>query len=484
MSPSARRTAAGPLRRALTVGIALVAVALVAVGGTLVAPVAAPFKPSQSPLVGRTTTVCTTSPATDATATVSAVAVRKAPGREGTLTGTAIGAGSPLLTVDRQGFGDQQPAPDTPVVLTGEGVMATAGSGMITSRATEGDQSGLMAATCAAPATEHWFVGVGATASYRTDLVLTNPDTGPAEVDLRFYGRNGLVVVPGSPGLVIEGGSSRTVSLDTLVTVEGPLTVSVRASTGRVSAVALARRSVDFEPTGADWQLSAVPPARSVVIPGIPEGAGTRTLVVANPGSDRATVSVNVLGVDGAFAPAGAEQLEVPPESTAEISVAAGLAGAAAGIELTSDQSVTGSVLSEAIGTDALPDLAVQSATAPIVRSGVVPLVHLDKTEAELVLSNGGENDVALSFDVFGYDGVKIDDDDVLLVPHATATRRLDVGEAAYLVVSVPAGASVVGGVTFLASSGGIAGVATVPVTSPDVASRAPQVEFDPTVGR
>ncbi len=137
--------------------------------------------------------------------------------------------------------------------------------------------------------------------------MLTNPDAGQAEVDLRFYGRNGLVVVPGSPGLVIDGGSSRTVSLDTLVTVEGPLTVSVRASTGRVSAVALARRSVDFEPTGADWQLSAVAPARSVVIPGIPEGAGTRTLVVANPGTDRATVSVNVLGVDGAFAPAGAE---------------------------------------------------------------------------------------------------------------------------------------------------------------------------------
>ena len=484
MSPAARRTAAGTVRRVLTVGVALVAVALVAVGGSLVAPVAAPFTPSQSPLVGRTTTVCTTSPATDATATISAVAVRKAPGREGTLTGTAIGSGSPLLTVDRQGFGDQQTAPDTPVVLTGEGVMATAGSGMITSRATKGDQSGLMAATCAAPATEHWFVGVGATTSYRTDLVLTNPDAGQAEVDLRFYGRNGLVVVPGSPGLVVEGGSSRTVSLDTLVTVDGPLTVSVRASTGRVSAVALARRSVDFAPTGADWQLSAVAPARSVVIPGIPEGAGTRTHVVANPGADRATVSVNVLGVDGAFAPAGAERLEVPPESTAEVSVAAGLAGAAAGIELTSDQPVTGSVLSEAIGTDALPDLAVQSATAPIVRTGVVPLVHLDKTEAELVLSNGGENDVALSFDVYGYDGVKIDDDDVLLVPHATATRRLDVGEAAYLVVSVPADASVVGGVTFLASSGGIAGVATVPVTSPDVASRAPQVEFDPSVGR
>jgi hypothetical protein len=472
------------VRRVLTVGAAIAALALAVVGGTLIEPRAAPFRQSQAPLVGRTTTVCTTSPAADATATISAVAVRKAPGREGTLTGIPVGGSAPLLTVDRQGFGDQQTAPDTPVVMTGRGVLATAGSAMVTSRATTGDQSGLMAAPCTAPATEHWFVGVGADPSYRTELVLTNPDAGQAEVDLRFYGRNGVVVVPGSPGLLVEGGSTRTVSLDTLVTVDGPLTVSVRTGVGRVSAIALDRRSVNFEPTGADWQTPAVAPARSVVIPGIPEGAGSRTLVVANPGTTRARVSVAVLGVDGGFAPAGAEALEVPPESTVEVSVAAGLAGAAAGIQLTSDLPVTGSVLSEAIGTDALPDLAVQSATAPIVRTGVVPLVHLDKTEAELVLSNGGDGDVALSFEVYGYDGVKVDDDDVLLVPHATATRRLDVGEAAYLVVSVPATASVVAGVTFLASSGGIAGVATVPVTSPDVASRAPQVEFDPSVGR
>ncbi|GAA3692802.1 hypothetical protein GCM10022204_05450 [Microlunatus aurantiacus] len=484
MSPGTRGLSVGLVRRLVTTGAALLAVAVVAVGGGLIPPQTAPFRASQLPLVGRTTTVCTTSPATDATATVSAVAVRKAPGREGVLTGVPVGTTAPLLTVDRQGFGDQQTAPATPVVLTGQGVMATAGSGMITSRATKGDQSGLMAAPCVTPATEQWFVGVGATPAYRTDLVLTNPDAGQAEVDLRFYGRNGLVVVPGSPGLVVDPGSSRTVSLDTLVTVEGPLTVSVRASTGRVSAVALDRRSVDFGPTGADWQLSAVAPTRSLVVPGVPEGAGTRTLVVANPGMERASVGVQVLGVDGAFAPAGAEQLEVPPESTAEISVAAGLAGAAAGLQLTSDQPVTAAVVSEAIGTDALPDLAVQSATAPIVRTGVVPLVQLDKTEAELVLSNGGDTDVPLSFEVYGYDGVKIDDDDVLLVPHATATRRLDAGEPAYLVVTVPAEASVVGGVTFLASSGGIAGVATVPVLSPDVASRAPQAEFDPTVGR
>ena len=74
MSPASRRTSASTLRRLLTVGVALAAVALVAVGGTAIRPEAAPFKTSQAPLVGRTTTVCTTSPAADATATISAVA--------------------------------------------------------------------------------------------------------------------------------------------------------------------------------------------------------------------------------------------------------------------------------------------------------------------------------------------------------------------------------------------------------------------------
>lgn len=475
---------ASGLRRGLTVALALAAVALIGVAGTLLPPQPPPFHQSRAPLVGRTSTVCTTSPAPDAAATLSAVAIRNAPGREGSLTGTELGGSVPLLTIERQGFGEQRPAPANPVVVTGEGAMATAGSAMLTSRATQGELSGIMAAPCTAPATEHWLVGVGASPSYRTELVLTNPDAGPAEVDLRFYGRAGMVIVPGSPGLVIEARSSRTVSLDTLVAVEGPLSVAVRASTGRVSAVALNRRSINFQPTGADWQIPALAPARSVLIPGIPEGAGSRSLAVVNPGTAAAQVTVSVLGIDGSYAPAGAEQVVVPPESTLEVSLTVGLAGAATAIRLTSDEPVTGAVISEAIGVTALPDIAVQSAAAPIVGSGVVTLVQLERVEAELVLSNGGDDPVSVSFDVYGYDGVRIDGDEVLLLPATTATRRLDADEPAYLVASVPTGATIVGGVTFLASSGGIAGVATVPVTSPDVASRAPRAEFDPAVGR
>ena len=83
-----------------------------------------------------------------------------------------------------------------------------------------------MAAPCLAPGTSHWFSGVAASEDDRTELILTNADDAQAQVDLRFYGRSGRVVVPGSPGLVVEARSTRTVSLTSLVRTEGPLGLS------------------------------------------------------------------------------------------------------------------------------------------------------------------------------------------------------------------------------------------------------------------
>ncbi len=82
------------------------------------------------------------------------------------------------------------------------------------------------------------------------------------------------------------------------------------------------------------------------------------------------------------------------------------------------------------------------------------------------------------------YDGVSLRSDDVLLAPNSTATRRLTSPAPAYLVVRVPDGSAVVGGVVLSQPEGDLAGLATVPLTSPDVASRAPATVPDPSVGR
>lgn len=482
---------AGPTRRRVIVlGAAAVSLALIGVGGTLVEAAEPTSLTERAPLVGRTTTVCTVTAGGEGNSgsapvqtLVAAVVSRQAPGREGRLTGTPLGAAEPSLTLTEQGAGSEL-AVRTSLVMAGEGVMATASSAATLATAAEGVDAGLAAAPCLAPATTHWFSGLGATEPDRSELVLTNADDAQATVDLRFFGPKGRVVAAGNSGLVVEGRSALTVSLANVVAVDGPLGVAVQASHGRVSAVARRVRTDGLKPIGVDWQVPSAPPAATVVIPGVPEDEGARELVVTNPGPERASVTVSVLGLQGPFAPSGAETLEVPPESSATADLVPGLAGDAAAVRLVSDQPVTGAVISSSERRDAQPDLAVQSAAAPLIRSGVSAVAAVPAGAGELVLSNVGTTDAALSLEVLSLAGVVLQTDDVLVGPDMSATRRLTAPAPAYVVVRVPDGAAVTGGVVLTQPEGPVAGLATIPLTSPDVASRAPRTEDDPSVGR
>ncbi len=473
-------------RRILTLAAAAVGLALIGIGGTVVGAAEPPFRPSRIPLVGRTTTICTVTPppSGDATARVAAAVSRQAPGREGELTGTPLAGGKPSLTITEQGKAEQVVGVREPIVMSGVGIMATASSAAVFNLTPDGVDAGLMAAPCLAPGTTHWFTGLGATDSDRTELVLTNADDAQASVDLRYYGPDGRVVVPGSPGLVIEARSTATVSLSNLVKVDGPLAVAIQASQGRVGAVAKRTRADGLRPIGVDWQVPSPAPALAMAIPGVPEDAGARELVVTNPGPVRASVSVSVLGLQGPYAPSGAETLEVAAESSARVDLAEGLAGEAATIKLASDQPVTGAVVSSSRRSGAQADIAVQSGAVPLVRTGVSALATTVSGEGELVLSNTGTKDAAVSFEVLSFDGVVLRTDDVLLGPDSTATRRLSSPPPSYVVVRVPDGSAVVGGVVLTQVEGDVAGLATIPLTSPDVASRAPRTEVDPSVGR
>ncbi|SDT20300.1 hypothetical protein SAMN04488543_3293 [Friedmanniella luteola] len=520
------------LRRAVICLVVLLGLALVVGGGTLLDARSA--KPAAAPTaaVGRTSSVCTVgsadalptpspapgdtaspspepgstpsdpastpsdptstpSPSTSAdedapTSTVSAVTVRRGatPG-PGTLTGAPLAGGSGDLEVTAAGTGAQQARVRTPLLLTGEGALATAGSGAVTSLTGEGESSGLMAAPCLLPGTEQWFVGVGSSDSDRTELVLSNPDDASAEVDLRFYGPQGRVVVPGSPGVVVAGRSSRALSVSSLVDDDGPLSVAVRASEGRVSVAARRIRTDDLKPAGADWQIPSVTPGPAVVVAGVPGDAGPRSLEVVNPGPDRASVSVEVLGLSGPLAPAGADVVEVAAESTASVPLESGLAGESASVRLSSTTPVSAAVVSTSRRPDAQPDLAVQSALPPLVRQGVSAVATTtDSAASELVLSNGGDTDAATTFSVVSYTGVVLREDEILLAAGSTATRRLTSPGPSYVVVDVPDGSAVVGSVTLTQPDGDVAGLATLPLVSPDVASRAPSVEQDPAVAR
>ena len=189
--------------------------------------------------------------------------------------------------------------------LTAEGSMATGSAGAVVTETTSGPRTGLSAAPCLAPATQHWFAGIGSGGSDRTELVLTNPDDAQAQVDLRYYGRRGRVTVPGSTAVVVPAHAQRTVTLGSLDADEGPYSLEVHAASGRVAAVAARVRAAKLKPTGVDWQPASAAPGTTVVIGAIPSGPGARTLTVVNPGEARASVQVQVMGLQGLFRPTG-----------------------------------------------------------------------------------------------------------------------------------------------------------------------------------
>lgn len=477
------------LRRLLVLTLALLAVAVLAVGGSLLTPERTTVQPPRPAAIGRTSSICPvlTEDGADSppALTVSGVALRPATPRSGALTGAPLGSDAqPELTVDQAGKGATLGRVNGPVVLSGDGGMAGASGGAVVGIGAAGLATGLTAAACLPPETTQWFAGVGSAASDATDLVLTNPDDAQAEVDLRLYGRLGRVAAPGSSGLVIEARSSRTVSLTDAVASDGPLSVAVTANRGRVAADVRRIRTLDLKPAGIDWQLPAASPSTTVTIPAVPGGEGTRELSVINPGTQRATVQVQVLGIAGPYAPAGATSLDLAPESTGTLDLTAGLAGGAGGVRLVSDQPVTGSVLADSTRTGATSDLAVSSAAPALVGVGLSAVATASGVASEMVLSNPSDVDVPLTFDVVSFDGVVLRTDQVLLSPGSSTTRRLISQAPSYLVVSVPAGSAVVGGVTLTQPDGKVAGLATLPLTSPDVAGRAPRVLADPAVGR
>jgi hypothetical protein len=471
-------------RRAVTLASAAVGLLLIAGGGSLLGAQSAAVEPPRVSSAGPTTSVCTVATASDSRTDVAAVSIGPDQPRPGRLTAESVQGKKTSLNIADLGKGRTLQQRTSSVVLQAEGSMATASTGVVLGTATSGAEAGLMAAPCLAPSTTHWFVGIGADKAERTELLVTNPDEAQAEIDLRFYGRRGRVVVPGSPGITIPGRTSRTVSLSSLLQTQGPLSLAIRASSGRVTAVAEELRTDRQAPDGADYQLASAPPSKTVVIPSLPDGDGARRLVVTNPGSVRASVTVDVLGLQGAYAPVGAEAVDLAPESSAELDLTTGLAGEFGAIRLSSDQPVTGAVISSSRRSGAQGDIAIQSAAVPLVGAGVSAIATTDLADTDLVISNGTDADTQLSFEVLSYEGVLLRHDDVFLSGNSTATRRLNSPAPSYLVVRVPAGSGVYGGVVLAQPEGSVAGLATSPLTSPDVASRAPDVVLDTNVGR
>jgi hypothetical protein len=369
-----------------------------------------------------------------------------------------------------------------PVLVTAE---MSSGMGAVSlTRSTSGPDRGLSATGCESAATQRWFSGVLLTEDAQADLVLANADTVDAAVDVTVFGPDGRINAPGSRGIVVESNSARNVPLGVMATVEGPVTLLVESSAGRVAATVRQRLWQGTTPLGTDWIPPTVAPATELVIPGIVAGEGVRELVITNPGQRSTSVAVEMLGETGPSVVPGTENLDVPAGVTRSLELSPGLAGQLAGLRLTSDQPIVAGVRQSSAEDAGAQDPAWSAALPPLEPGGAWPVPAGAKATVTLLLSNPSETEAEVTVTVgneLGGEG----ETSPQRVP-ARSTVALPVASAKTPWVRVLAnGSAVRGALQVTERLGGADGLALVPLLAPRSMSIAvPPVVFDPHAAR
>ncbi len=262
-------------------------------------------------------------------------------------------------------------------------------------RGTSGSQRGLAALRCDAPQTDQWFVGGSTRVGEAATLLLANPDDTPAVVDVEVLTADGPVDTRPGRGIAVGGRARTAVALDRLAPDHDLLAVHVHATRGRVAAAVRHARFDGRTPRGVDWVPPAGPPARTVLVPGLPSGPGRRTVLIANPGPDDTVVSVQLATADGLVVPAGLEQVPVLAGTTIAQDISALLATSPAAVRVVSRDAP---VLASGLVVDArflgdrpvgpVRELAWTGAARPLAGPALVTDVVLDRpTESTLLLT-------------------------------------------------------------------------------------------------
>ena len=249
--------------------------------------------------------------------------------------------------------------------MTGEDALAP---GLVGARFGGGGE--VAALSCPTTAPDEWYTGVGAGARHDSVLELVNPDAGPAVADVTVYAGAGPVDVPELRGVSVPGHSSVRLDLGQVAPRRGELALHVVTSRGRLgtsvmdSSDELGARPVEpglaAGPAGTDDRQPSPGPAGT--------GAGARLLTLVNPGDSEARASVKFVSEKSVFAPEGIDEVRVPPQGVARVSLSTALQSAIAdgvvGVEVTSSAPVTATLRTFADG-----DLS-HTVGGPPMRSG------------------------------------------------------------------------------------------------------------------
>lgn len=342
---------------------------------------------------------------------------------------------------------------DDPMVLSAAGGQTRASAAGVVARRDAGRDRGLTLGNCAAPASVHWFAGLGATDAMRSSILLSNPDDAQVQVDVVFHGRGGEIATPGTRGIVVPARETREVPVESHVSGDELVAAQVTTKRGRVTAIVQDRAGGDA-PRGATYANAAAVPAPTQIIPGIPGGSGERRLVVVNPGERRTTVHAEVMGADGAFVPVGGEEIPVNAGAAVEVDLTSGFDSSPGGLRLTTDEPITAAVVSTSTDDQNRQDLAVQPATGPLAGASFAPVAVIPGMTASVLVSNPGATESVLPMKILLPSGETLAEN-TLVVP-AGSTREWKIpesGQTGSLIAQIQPGAQLHAGVTI--SAGG-----------------------------
>ena len=232
--------------------------------------------------------------------------------------------------------------------------------GSVTTLTQSGDLRGLTAAPCAQPSAMSWIVGGSIAAGSSAELRLTNPGATSATAKVNLYGSVGPLSLPSNGEVTIPAGGSASLALEANSSQDPRIAVSIETDGGSV-VPALVTESLDGEtPSGTDIITPGAAPDTDLVIPGVEvvepasqgevpdtttgaDSSDTPAVRIVNPGQVPATVSVTMLGKDGAHALAGAQSVTVDAGSVFDISLA-GVPAGTYGVQVTSSTPVGAAV--------------------------------------------------------------------------------------------------------------------------------------------
>ena len=309
---------------------------------------------------GTTTYVCPHAPTntlrgTDVGAMESATAIVPAKGDGAAKSATYAGRSIPTDTATSMSTAEGGILTLAPA----DGRVANA-VGAVTTLTKSGDLRGLTAAPCTQPSAMSWIVGGSIAAGSSAELRLVNPGVTPATAKVTLYGSIGRLSLPSNGEITVPAGGSSSLALETKGSQDPRIAVSVEADGGSVVPT-LVTESLDGEtPAGTDVITPGAAPATDLVIPGVEivepaaqgevadaktgaDSSDTPAVRIINPGAAPATVSVTMLGKDGARPLSGAQSVTIDAGSVFDIQLA-GVPAGTYGVQVTSNTPVGAAV--------------------------------------------------------------------------------------------------------------------------------------------